>query len=233
MQPDDNQKDTWQQPTPKPAGSPYVPPQGGQTEDASSTPTPVAAPSVVEEPPEPTSPPSASTPSSPTTQNYQEEADPASDIDETAVRWQATEYIHREKNSLWYVIFAVVVVVLVALAIFLMHAWTFALLIPVMAAALIVYTRRPPRVLNYILSRQGLHVNDKLYPFSEFKGFSVIHGDDEYSIMLVPVKRFKPGVSVYFPEESGEAIVDMLAARMPMQETHLDFMDQIIRKLRI
>ena len=102
-----------------------------------------------------------------------------------------------------------------------------------MAAALLVYVHRPPRVLDYTLSRQGLHVNDHLYTFSEFKGFGVIHDGQEYSVMLIPIKRFHQGVSVYFPEEAGEAIVDMLGARLPMQQLHLDFVDRILRKLRI
>lgn len=149
------------------------------------------------------------------------------------VRWQATEYIHRDKTPVWFVIFAVVCLVLVTLAIFVIKSITFAILIPVMAAALLVYSHRPPRILDYTLSRQGLHVNDHLYPFGEFKSFGVIHGDDEYSVFLVPIKRFRPGVTVYFPEEAGEAIVDMLAARLPMRELHLDAVDRIIRKLRL
>jgi hypothetical protein len=149
------------------------------------------------------------------------------------VRWQATEYIHREKSPVWFIFFAIVCVVFIIIAIFMIQSITFAILIPVMAAALIVYARRPPRILDYTLSKQGLHVNDVLYAFAEFKGFAVVHGDDEYSVLLIPVKRFKPGISVYFPEEAGEAIVDMLAARLPMQELHLDLVDQVIRKLRL
>ena len=119
------------------------------------------------------------------------------------------------------------------MAVFVIKSLTFAVLVPVMAAALLVYSHRPPRVLDYTLSRQGIHVNDRLYPFADFKAFGVIRDGAEYSIMLVPTKRFKPGVSVYFPEEAGEAIVDMLGARLPMQELHLDAVDKIVRKLRI
>ena len=149
------------------------------------------------------------------------------------VHWQATEYIHREKNMLWFVVFGVVAVALMAVAIFLMDSITFAVLVPVMAIALLVYIHRPPRLLDYTISRQGLHINDHLYSFAEFKSFGVIHDGEEYSIMLIPVKRFHQGITVYFPEEAGEAIVDMLGARLPMQELHLDFFDRIIRKLRI
>ena len=129
------------------------------------------------------------------------------------------EYIHHERNILWFVVFAVVVLALMAIAIFLMDSISFAILVPVMAAALLVYVHRPPRVLDYTLSRQGLHVNDHLYPFSDFKGFGVIHDGEEYSVMLIPIKRFQPGVVVYFPEEAGEAIVDMLGARLAHVDT--------------
>lgn len=149
------------------------------------------------------------------------------------VHWQATEYVHREKDQMWFVIFGIVVIVLIAVAIFVIKSWTFAALIPVMAAALIVYTRRPPRLLDYTLSRQGLYINDQLYPFSEFKSFSLIHGVDQYLITLIPTKRFKPGVSINFPEEVGEAIVDMLAARLPMREMQPDLVDRLIRKLHL
>ena len=162
---------------------------------------------------------------------------PSTDISlDQPVRWQATEFVHHKKNITWLVIFMLFVLAFIAIAIFLIHSPSFAILIPVMAAALLVYTYREPRVLNYALSRQGLFVNDRLYSFSEFKGFGVIHGaevGDEYSIMLIPTHRFKPGVYVYFPESSGEAIVDMLAARLPMQDLHLDVIDRVVKKLRL
>jgi hypothetical protein len=157
----------------------------------------------------------------------------ASVAPEEPLHWQGTEYVHHEKDAVWFVIFGVVVVILMAAAIFLVQSWTFGVLIPVMAIALIVYTRRPPRLIDYTLSPKGLYVNDHLYAFSEFKGFGVIRDGNEYSIMLIPTKRFRLGVSIYFPEDKGEVIVDMLGARLPMQEMKLDAFDRIIHKLRI
>jgi hypothetical protein len=97
----------------------------------------------------------------------------------------------------------------------------------------VVYSRRPPRVMDYALSDKGLFVNDTLHGFAEFKGFGVIHDGNEYSVMLIPVRRFQPGISVYFPEESGEAIVDILGTRLPMQPLKLDAFDKIVRALRL
>lgn len=212
----------WQQPNEQPSRAPYI-----------ASPEEPSGPVVTMTPDQPADGAPLVASGQPAVPVDDPHAPPAEPVDETLVRWQATEYIHREKNPLWYVIFGLVTIALTALAIFIMKEVTFAILVPVMAVALFVYTRRPPRVLDYTLSRQGLHVNDHLYPFAEFKAFGVIRDDGEYSVLLVPTKRFKPGVSVYFPEESGEAIVDMLGARLPMREVHLDLVDQLIRKLRI
>ena len=183
----------------------------------------------------------ANQPVAPEVQKAESLQDPSSDPanpgleygEEQVVRWQAAEYIYREKNKVWYIIFAIVVLALMALAIFAFRSNTFAVLIPVMAAALVIYSRRAPTQLDYTLSRKGLHIDDKLYPYEQFKEFGLIHGDDQFSVMLVPRERFKPGVTVYFPEEVGESVVDMLAARLPMHDIKLDPIDRFIRMLKI
>lgn len=232
MQPERDTSDTPQS-TPQPASFAASPvPQE----------TPVRTPVVTLAPDTPTAPqsPVAVTPQSvPLTTVTNEEpvsqpATPTVPVQEIEpLRWRATEYIHHEKDALWFIVFAVIVIVMMVVSILVIQSVTFTILIPVMAAALIVYTRRPPRIIDYTLSSQGLHLNDQLYPFSDFKGFGVIRDGREYSIMLLPTKRFKLGVSIYFPEEAGEAIVDVLGARLPMQEMHLDAFDRIIHKLRI
>jgi hypothetical protein len=213
MQP--NRNETWQQPDAQTSQAPYaaIPDDSTQT-----NPVVTMTPEVG-----PVSP----------TASVEGTAPEGDKPEEQPVYWQATEYIQREKNSLWFILFILITLSLMAIAIFLIQSWTFAVLIPVMATALLTYTHRPPRLLNYTLSRKGLHVNDHLYSFAEFKAFGVIRDGGEYSIMLLPIKRFRPGVSVYFPEEVGEALVDMLGARLPMRELHLDVVDKIIRKLRI
>lgn len=155
------------------------------------------------------------------------------DMADAPVHWQATEYIHHEKDSRWFLLFGLAVVILLAVSILVMEAWTFAALIVVMAAAVVIYIQRPPAVINYTLSRKGLYINDTLRPFDEFKSFGVLRDQGEYSIILIPRKRFQPALTVYFPETSGEEIVDMFGARLPMHEPQLDFMDRIVRKLRI
>ena len=152
---------------------------------------------------------------------------------DAVIRWQGTEYLHQDQTKTWYIVLGVVTVVLMALAIILMQSFTFALLIPVMAVTLVVYTRRPPAINDYILSRKGLHVNDKLYPFAQFKSFSIVRTAGVNSVVLVPRKRFQIAQTLYFPEEIGEQLVDMLAARLPVREGTPDVIDRFLSRLKL
>lgn len=170
----------------------------------------------------------------------QKEQEPEQEVEqnqksvETPVHWTASEYIDEEKNGLWFASFGLIVVAFIALDIFLLKSYTFSVLVAVMAAAVIVYTRRPPRMIEYSLSGdQGLYIGEKLYHFSDYKAFGLIRDGEHHSIMLIPIKRFSAGVSVYFPEEVGEKIVDILGARLPMEPLKLDAVDIIVRKLRL
>lgn len=149
------------------------------------------------------------------------------------VQWQAAEYVQHDKSPLWYVVFGLALIGLVVIAVFFMQSWTFAILIPVMAVALMVYSHRPPRQLTYVVSQKGLHINGQLHPLGEFKGFGVIQEGADNALVLIPVKRFRPSVTVHFPTEIGEQLVDILGAYIPMKEVHPDAFDKIVQKLRI
>ncbi len=153
---------------------------------------------------------------------------------DTPVTWTAEEYVHLDKGPSWFIIFFALVLGVVALDVLLLHTWTISVLAVVIAVALMVYIRRPPRTLTYGLSgKQGLYVGEKQYHFEEFKAFGLIKDGEHQSIMLIPTKRFAAGVSVYFPQEAGEQIVDILGQRLPMENLKLDVIDVVVRKLRL
>lgn len=147
------------------------------------------------------------------------------------LQWQASEYINREKNTTWFVGLVVVAVALAVVAIFLMKDFTFALLIVVMAVALAVIARRPSREIQYQLSEAQLRVGEKTFPLGNFRAFGVVQEGAIYSVSLTPVKRFRPSVNVYFPQELGEQIVDILGSVLPMEDMKPDMIDKITEKL--
>lgn len=153
--------------------------------------------------------------------------------DEILVQWQAPEYLHRDRSPLWYAILAFITLALVAVAIFVFNSITFAILVPVMAIALVIYVHRPPAIVDYIISRKGLYVNDRLLPYDQFKSFGVVSREDVNYAVMIPRKRFQLGQNVYFPQDIGEKLVDMLAARLPMKEIKPDIVDKLLLKLHL
>lgn len=150
----------------------------------------------------------------------------------TPVSWDAEEYIIRSRNAWWYVGLAVVTAALSALAIWL-EGWTFLALIILSAITVLVSNLRPPRKLHYTLDNEGLTEGTKLYKYEDYRAFGILKEEAHFSAVLIPKKRLGLQVKVYFPGEDGEAIVDQLGARLPMEEVKLDVLDKIVNFLRI
>lgn len=156
-----------------------------------------------------------------------------SPVSEEAITWHASEYIHHDRDTMWYIWVAVVTAVFLYVAIFLMKSVTFSVLVLVMAISVIVLARRPLRTLKYTLSPKGLYVMGQLHSLEHFKSFGIVRDEGELSVVLIPTQRFSPAITVYFPAQLGERIVDFLGKRLPMQELQLDIVDRLVRKLRL
>lgn len=204
----------------------YWQPQESDTQSASP---PQAAPQAPAQAPAPVQAPVA--PQPPQQPTISEDNQP-NEVPDESVSWEASEGIHHERDSLWFIGFIIIVIILIGISVWLQQ-WTFTALIVIMSIALIVYTRRPPRTLRYSISHNGLHVGQQAYDFDEFRSFGVLQEGDLFSVMLMPTKRFGQAMTIYFGENDGEKIVDILGAYLPMEDLQLDFMDSLLRRLRL
>ncbi len=156
---------------------------------------------------------------------------PAESLENT-ISWEASESIHHERDGFWVIGFISVVAILLGLSVW-QQQWTFTALIVIMTIVLVVYIRRPTRVLRYSLSFDGLHIGEQFYGFDEFRSFGILEEGALFSVMLMPTKRFGQAMTIYFTEDEGEKIVDILGAYLPMEDLHLDVLDNLLRRLRL
>ncbi len=169
---------------------------------------------------------------SPETQEFKPSPSDGIDLTEP-IAWNAPEGVRVQRGAVWYILFAIVLVGLMALAILVFKNWTFTILLPIMAVALFVLSNKNPQTINYAISPKGIYIADTLHDFSEFRAFGLLHENNQHSILLLPVKRFSPGLTIYFSEAEGEKIVDMLGARLPMQEIKPDALEKFIRLIKL
>jgi hypothetical protein len=157
------------------------------------------------------------------------------------IHWTASDSIEHNRGKNWYIgavsVIIVVAIGLVVLAMFkimsLMSAITTGLLAVVALIALLVVSKKPTRQLNYILTDAGLTIEDKLYPFSNFRAFGVQQIGALWQLVLVPVRRFGMSITIFIHEDQGEQIVDALGARLPMEDIKVDLVDKITHHLKI
>lgn len=148
------------------------------------------------------------------------------------ISWQAEEYIIRDRNTGWYIGLFVVGLALCALSVW-QQWWTFLALVIVSIVTILTSNLRPPRKINYSLNSDGLIEDKRLHKYEEFKAFGILKEDSHFCAILIPKNRFGLSIKIYFPGDSGEAIVDALGARLPMEEVKLDILDKIVNFLRI
>lgn len=148
------------------------------------------------------------------------------------VSWEAEEYIIKDHNVWWYVGLAIVTIALGALAVWL-QGWTFLALIVISVITILVYSLRPPRKIKYHIDNKGLSEGKILHKYEDFRAFGILKEGEHFSAVLIPKKRFGLSVKIYFPEKSGEKIVDFLGNHLPMEEVKPDLLDKLVNFLRI
>ncbi len=150
---------------------------------------------------------------------------------EVAFSWQASEYVHNHKSKAWYGALGLIVAVLAGLAAWL-HLWLEVVVFIAMGGALAVYAHKPPRVMQYELSDQGVHIDGSLYPFAEFRSFGVIPDEEWHSIDLEPTKRLSPRRVILFDTVDFDEIVGHLELHLPREDRPLDVIERITRYVR-
>ena len=145
--------------------------------------------------------------------------------------WQAPEFVQTHKPAGWYVGIVLFFGVLIALAI-VTHQYITVGLFALMGIVLVMYSNRPPRVLEYHISNYGVMVGDKKYLFDDFSSYYEISDYGQPLLELVPNKRFGTLVSLPPKTDEVEQVEQTLGQMLPKTESRQDYIDKLFRYLR-
>ncbi len=162
-----------------------------------------------------------------------QKSDPAQSAGKEAFSWEASEYVDHEKSFGWYAVLAGVATVVAALVFIITQGDLMTTIVIVIAAVLFgVVASRRPRTLEYIVDNHGVSIGGKLYAYADIKTFSLITETAVHSVQLLPLKRFMPPISVYFPPEQEDKIVQMLGNYLPYEQGGRDAFDRLMSRIR-
>lgn len=152
--------------------------------------------------------------------------------DGQTVRWTASEFIAHEKSAGWYGGLAAVTVVLGGAIFLITKDFISCAVVVVCAVTFGVYAGRKPRELSYSLDQTGVTIGAKHYGYTDFRCFSVNHEGAFASLDFMPLKRFLPVLTVYYPPADEPVIMSALSGRLPYQEPRHDAVERLLKRIR-
>lgn len=209
----------------------------GQQVQPGGTPSPVVEPEPAQPAPQPTPPaapspqPAAPAPQAPAQQPQAPAPQQAVD-DGNSISWTASEYIHHQKQAGWYMGLLALAILLAAVLFITQHDFTAPIVIILAAAALWVFGARKPRTLNYRITASGVSIEDKNYSYDKFRSFSVVDDGEVPSLLLSPLQRFVPPISIYYDFADEDKIVGAISQFLPHEDRDLDSIDRLSRRLK-
>lgn len=150
-----------------------------------------------------------------------------------SISWEASEYVHHEKDPLWFAVFGIVIAGVLALMYWLVEDIISIIVILLMAITVMVFANRRPRSLKYQLDNDGITIDGRMYKYGSFKSFSVMQEGAVQSIFLEPLERFMPPISVYFSPEDANTIYNIIGQHLPNRTREPDIIDRLVHRLRL
>ncbi|HEY8108860.1 MAG TPA: hypothetical protein VIF43_02530 [Patescibacteria group bacterium] len=155
------------------------------------------------------------------------------DSERPILAWEAKEFVEYDRNKKWYVGALVLGVLLVAGALVLQQ-WLAAAVFALATYVVVRHAGDKPRTLSISISKLGVEVADRFYPFSELRTFWIIYHPPVKTLTLQRTDRFKPLVKLSLadidPLAVQNALKDHLAEQAKESE---DFVDKLSRWIRL
>lgn len=206
----------------------------GQTTAPQPVPQQPAPASPPPQQPKPASPPTDPTPQPPaqdfSTPPQEFDQEPVVDID--PISWTASEFIAHSKGFSWYLLLAVIALVIAGGILLITGDKITSGMVVIVAILFGIMGARQPRELQYQVDENGVKVGEKFYDYDNFKSFSVIPEEGVETIWFMPMKRFMPGLTIYFAPEDADRIADVLSEFLPFENKTQDPIDRLMHRLR-
>jgi hypothetical protein len=201
-------------------GQPVTPKPAGSSQIGESSPVMPVAPAAT--------PSNANQPGMDTSGGQASDQEPTSSQSYT---WQASEYIFHEKSLGWYGVFWLAVAIICA-ALGFFQQWLSIAVVVAMALAVLVYSRKPPRTLNYRVDGHGVTIDETSTPYANYRSYSVLEEVGWHEVDLEPTKRFVPRLTLMCESDDVDTIDAILSQHLPRVDRDPDWIERASRYLR-
>lgn len=136
---------------------------------------------------------------------------------ESALSWEAPEFVAQEKSALWYAAFGIAMALLLFAA-FLMRSFLSGVVFVLLGVLVLLYSERPPRTARFQIGKEGLLVNNRRYPFQELDAFNIVESKSGPLALIRGRRLLLPLLHVPLADQDQDAVREAL--RSGIKEDH-------------
>jgi len=146
--------------------------------------------------------------------------------------WTASEFVSHEKNAAWYLLLTVIAVGIAGVVYLLTKDEITTGTVILVAIAFGFYGAKKPRQLPYQVDNGGIKVAGRSFQYTDFKSFAIAREGAFSSIVLMPHRRFAALTVMYYAPDDEAAIVNVLAAHLPLEIHKADLLEKLMLHIR-
>jgi hypothetical protein len=140
------------------------------------------------------------------------------------IYWEYYEYEFQEKTADWFWILGTIAVLLIIISIILKN-YLLGLIILLSAYILGTYAKRPPSLITYGLSHNGVKHGESIFRYDTIKSFWVNKNTNH--LVIESTRMVKPHISIPLGDTDPELIRKKLLPILREQEYHGSFSDYL------
>lgn len=153
-------------------------------------------------------------------------------LEEDSFTWSAGRFVAHKKSARWYLTYSLVTVFIGALIYLVTRDMVTMVTFVIVVILFVASAMHKPRRLRYTLDSNGIHIGKKIYPYQQFRAFSITDEGNVSCLFFRPLQTFAPQVAVYYDQKDEARIANILLGRLPLEEYRPDWINWLLDRVR-
>jgi hypothetical protein len=147
--------------------------------------------------------------------------------------WQAPEFEKKEKTNSWFIIPAIITIILGIIAL-ITENFLFLILILLTFFVFYVYAKKEPKIIKFKINEKGIHIDDKIYLFESLRSFWIFYDPPiEKDISFKSKKATFPYIRIPIAEQNPSEIRKYLLKFLPEKKHKESLIDIWMRRIGV
>lgn len=149
------------------------------------------------------------------------------------IGWKAPEFQSYERSWVYYSIFAVILLAVIAYAVY-TKDWFVLVIFVILAVFIIWYQRKEPKIKTYRITQLGIYEDNKFYQYSEIYSYWLLARGEHKALNIIFAKKYLPQMTILLDKIDPIKIREVLSKYIPEEGNRTEtLLDRLVRFFRL